>query len=85
MQEVVTELETKYKCTVQTLYDPQVPLDKAPNGIYSKADRAKLDWAIKLTDDGKLECPDECYAAWPQLRMAGQMSGSMQVEASTCR
>jgi ubiquitin-activating enzyme E1 len=81
VQEVVTELETKYKCTVQTLYDPQVPLDKAPNGIYSKADRAKLDWAIKLTDDGKLECPDECYAAWPQLRMAGQMLKQLPAES----
>ena len=67
--------------TVQTLYDPQVPLDKAPNGIYSKADRAKLDWAIKLTDDGKLECPDECYAAWPQLRMAGQMLKQLPAES----
>jgi len=81
VQELIDEIEAKYKVQIQTLYDPQVPLDLAPKGIYSRSDRAKLDWEITLTDDGKLECPDECFNAWPQLRMARQMLNQLPAES----
>jgi len=79
--ELVKFIEDKYGVVIDTLYDPQVPLDKAPRGIYSRADRAKMAWEITLTEDGKLQCPEECFSAWPQLRMAGQMLGRLPPES----
>jgi hypothetical protein len=78
---LVDEVEAKYGVVIHTLYDPQVPIDDAPSGIYSRANRAKLDWEIKLTEEGKLDCPEECYKAWPQLRMAGQMLDRLPAES----
>ncbi len=74
VQALLDEIEAKYNVQVQTLYDPQVPLDKAPNGIYSRADRAKLDWEIILTEDGTLEFPDDEDFPWKSLLAnAGRM------------
>ena len=81
VQALVDEVEAKYAVVIHTLYDPQVPIAEAPSGIYSRANRAKLDWEIKLTEEGKLDCPEECYAAWPQLRMAGQMLDRLPAES----
>jgi hypothetical protein len=78
---LVDELEAKYGVQIDTLFDPQVSLDQAPNGMYSRTDKAKLAWEIKLTEDGKLDCPEECFSAWPQLRMAGQMLGRLPAES----
>ena len=71
--ELVQALEARYGIVVEALYDPAVPIDKAPNGIFTRTDLEKLGWEIRLTDDGKLDCPDACFAAWPQLRMAKTM------------
>lgn len=79
--DLVALLEERYGVVVEVLYDPAVDIKTAPNGIYARASKAKLGWEIKLTEDGKLSCTEECFKAWPQLRQAGTMLGRLPPES----
>jgi len=79
--DLVALLEERYGVVVEVLYDPAVDIKTAPNGIYARASKAKLGWEIKLTEDGKLSCTEECFKAWPHLRQAGTMLGRLPPES----
>jgi Ubiquitin-activating enzyme active site/ThiF family len=51
--------------------------DHSDNAIYSAVDQQKLEWDIRIDDQGKPHVSDGVFTQWPQIRMAVQMLGRL--------